>query len=375
MNRYFHGGEINKYRKRGVDIRYDFSINLSPLGTPKEVSDSITDYIREGNLSKYPDTDCTELRKKIAGRYDTDIRNVVVSNGASDLIYSIAKAVKKMKKKSSSEGVSRALIIEPSFLEYERSLSEEGYETEHYMCNEEEGFIPKDCFFENRELLKSVSLIFIANPSNPAGVLTAPENLEKLLCICDEEGVKTVIDESFIDFVSERDRYSFRKKIQDHSSLIVLNSFTKYYSMPDVRIGYVLCSDRELVNEIANEGQPWKVSGIFQRAALSALDIDDEEYRKTLIQLLLREKEKISAFFDENNIRYIAGDAGFILFFTEIPEFYERMLNKGILIRDCSNYYGLCKGCYRIAIKRSDENDVLLEALREIMQSRKDKNV
>ena len=135
--------------------------------------------------------------------------------------------------------------------------------------------------------------------------------------------------------------------------------------MPGLRLGYMLCSDEQLMENIQAARQPWSVSGIAQAAGIAALDEDGRVLDTR--SYVAEERRKMETELGKMGIEYIPSEANYILLHMEQDgSLFETMLNRGILIRDCQNYAGLSKGYYRIAVKRREENEKLLGVLREI---------
>ncbi|MCR4924315.1 MAG: aminotransferase class I/II-fold pyridoxal phosphate-dependent enzyme [Lachnospiraceae bacterium] len=357
MKNYRHGGEVKPEGKKGFRVKYDFSINIAPCGPPKKVLSAIQGYTGSGLLEKYPDPLNYDLKKKLASSYGLKAKNLALGSGASELIYRLTKALR-------SNG--RALIVEPSFLEYEKALSEEGYEISRFSCKEEQGFKIDKALIDIIRTAPPYDLIFIANPSNPAGILTKKSLIKELLKAAEEKGSYVILDESFMELTGKEKSYSLSKDLKEYPSLILLNTFTKYYAMPDMRIGYALSSDPETINLIESLGQPWKVSGLAALSAMKALDSKGSRRGRKIKRSLKSGRDYLKKSLEKMGYKVYKGRAAYLLFWSERKDLKEKLLKKGILIRDCSNYYGLTKGYYRIAVKRKKENKILIKNLEEL---------
>ena len=118
-----HGGDI--YNKK---ITLDFSVNVNPLGMPSGVRQALRDSI--GHWSRYPDPECRELAGRLGERHNIEKERIVCGNGAADLIYRLAWAVRP----------GRALLPAPTFSEYERALLSVRSRVRYYCLKEEQDY-------------------------------------------------------------------------------------------------------------------------------------------------------------------------------------------------------------------------------------------
>ena len=133
------------------------------------------------------------------------------------------------------------------------------------------------------------------------------------------------------------------------------------YGMPGLRLGYGLCSDSVLLRKMEEAVQPWNVSQPAQMAGIAACKeqafaAKTRAYISSERMFLKEELEKLGFYVYPSKANY--------LFFEAPVDLYERCLEEQILIRDCSNYRGLEKGYYRIAVKSHEENLELLQILK-----------
>ncbi len=349
-----HGGDI--YRNR---IQHDFSVNINPLGMPLHVREAIRD---AADLCEYyPDIRAEELRGAIGSVYGVLPEQILVGNGSSELLIAVVQALKPEK----------TVIPVPSFYGYERAaLAADGeiryipMSKKHHFGIEDE----EDLRRLTRMLTSDVSLLFLANPNNPTGRCIPPVLLEALLTHCLENEITVVLDECFLEFVEDGQRRSFLTHSERWPNLIVLRAFTKIFAMPGVRLGYLACADPKLRAQIERQLPEWNVSVPAQQAGLAAMEVLREtSYPEETIRLVKEEREHLADGLLEANTAVFPSEVNFLLLFSEAP-LYERLLEKGILIRDCANFRGLEKGYYRVAVKERQENDLLLQALAEITE-------
>ena len=342
---YQHGGDIYSH-----NIVLDFSSNINLLGTPQGVIEAAYEGIRQSNC--YPDTQCTKLREKISAKEQIPKENILCGNGAADLIYSIAN----------SQRPKKALIPIPTFYEYEQALHMVDCKIEYYERKESANFTLEEDFISSMN--ETVDIIILCNPNNPTGNIIERKLLQEILKQCEKYHILLVIDECFMDFVEHAEQYSIKELSSHSKNLFILKAFTKLYAMPGLRLGYGICSDLELLEKMKQVTQPWNVSIPAQMAGIAALDETDYVIRS--LNILKDEKTYLRNELTKLNYKVYESRANYLFFQADL-DLYEKCLKKGILIRDCSNYEGLHKGYYRIAVKRPEENMQLIAALKEML--------
>ena len=338
-----HGGDIYTHK-----ILLDFSANINPFGIPETVRKAAVDAIDD--CTAYPDPYCRVLRKRLSEGERVPEEWVLCGNGAADLIYSFAYSLPKHRP---------VLIVSPTFSEYETALSAAGIKADHFMLSEHNGFVLDDSIL-NVDFSK-YSTLFVCTPNNPTGITVRPELIEKLA----ETGIKLFCDMCFMDLTVSPQLYDVPVLLQKYPNLVVLKAFTKSFAIPGLRLGYVLCSDRELMAAMAEKAPCWNVSIPAQAAGCTALSCKD--WLSDCVRKIEEERERVAGELKSMGLKVYTGEANFLLIYSE-KDLYSGLLERGILVRDCSNYKGLQKGFIRIAIRRKEENDQLLDAMREVLK-------
>ncbi|MCI8661318.1 MAG: aminotransferase class I/II-fold pyridoxal phosphate-dependent enzyme [Lachnospiraceae bacterium] len=353
-----HGGDI--YHGK---IRDDFSVNVNPLGLPPGVRQVLRESV-EG-WSRYPDPECGRLIRRLADYHGTSKERIVCGNGAADLIYRLAYQARPK----------RALVLAPSFSEYERALMSVGCRVRHFSLREEKRFqVDAEAlagFLEEGEWL------FLCNPNNPTGLAVPKSQVELLAEACHKKGGLLVLDECFCEFLDRPEDYSFMERIWEYPQVVILRAFTKSYAMAGLRLGYMVCGDLVLAGRLRLTGQPWSVSLPAQEAGVAALE--EKDFLKKTKRLVKTEREWMLERLAGLGFLVFPSQVNYLLFKDEGEEYHgnlwERLRERRILIRDCSNFLGLEPGeglgrirYYRIGLQRREKNEKLLEALSMIMK-------
>ena len=347
-----HGGDVyTKYYMPYSDRLYDFSSNINPLGMNEEIKKTIIDNIDE--YEKYPDAQARELKEKIAHRYDLTSENIFCGNGAAEVIYRLCQAIRPK----------LALLLSPTFSEYEDALRVVDCEVRRYNLSEEDNFKLDEKFLS--EINSEVDIIFICNPNNPTGELATGELLRRVILKAREKSAFVVVDECFMDFVSGNESYSVVDEIKNFDNLFILKAFTKMYSMAGIRLGYALSSNVSVVMRLHEVGQDWNVSTVAQKCGICAMNLVHIE--KETREFVKTERDFLYLELDRLKVKCYISYANYILFYHEKENLARRLLEYGILIRDCSNYYNLGKNYYRIAVRTHEENVQLIKSLERVL--------
>lgn len=345
-----HGGDWAGYRAEFGCDALDFSANVSPLGLPAGVAAAITNALPTAD--RYPDPLCRELRAALAGAEGVPADWILCGNGAADLIFRLALAVRPR----------RALLPAPTFAEYEAALQTVGCAVQRVFLREENEFAVTEEFID--AVTPETDIVFLCQPNNPTGQVTPPALVERLVRRCAECGAVLVVDECFLDFLPDRDAWTAKQLLRDAPQLIILKAFTKLYAMAGVRLGYALCGDAALLEKMRGAGQPWAVSSLAQAAGLAALQ--ETVYAGAVRALIAEQRPRMAAGLRALGLRVMDGQANYLLF-RATPDFGEKLRRRGAVVRSCANYPGLDAAWYRTAVRTAQENTRLLQIMGEIL--------
>lgn len=345
-----HGGDWMGYRERFGRDALDFSANVSPLGLPKGVADAITAALPQAD--RYPDPLCRTLRAVLSEAEGLPAEQILCGNGAADLIFRLALAVKPR----------RALVTAPTFAEYATALETVGCTVERFTLNEANDFAVTEEFLD--AIVPGVEIVFLCQPNNPTGQLTALPLVEQILRRCAACGTLLVVDECFLDFLPDHALHT-AKGLLGEGDLVILKAFTKLYGMAGVRLGYALSADTALLEQMQACGQPWGVSSLAQTAGLAALE--ETAYVEKVRALIAEQRPRLTTGLRALGLRVLDGRANYLLF--QAPETLgEALRQRGAVLRSCANYPGLGPGWYRTAVRTGSENEQLLKLLAEVLE-------
>ena len=382
----FHGGNIYKvFREKNIKEILDYSSNINPYGIPESLKSRIIENLEI--LERYPDPDYVELREKLANLNNVNLSDIILGNGATEIIFLFMKVINPKK----------ILIVSPTFGEYERAVKAVGtsrnsidlscsddnknienkeIEIEYFELKESDDFKLNIGNLKN-ELENKYDLLIICNPNNPTGKFLKLAQTEEILKECNKYDTKLFIDEAFIEFLADGMKESIINTEENKKNLFVTRAFTKFFAIPGLRLGYGMYFDKELEQKISEKKEPWSVNNIAELAGLTVLD--DTEYIEKTLKWITKEKiymyEKLNEISGikvyETEVNFITGKIDEKLFSEglNVKVLREKMLEQGILIRDASNFKFLDERFFRLAIKDRTSNDRVIEAMKEIFQT------
>lgn len=339
-----HGGYYGKKEEM-----IDFSVNINPLGTSPFIKDKIISSMNK--LDKYPEIDGISAKTSIAEYLGVSKDNIILGNGAIELIYLFASTYKNRK----------VLIIQPTFNEYERAFKMSSSKIYYFVNSIENNFTISIQLLEKYLSKTLPDIIVLCNPNNPTGVYTDYSDIEYL---CKKfNDIIWFIDESFIDFSQKPDGLQLVSKY----NIFLLRSVTKFYALPGLRAGYAI-SNKKIIDSMATFKQPWSIN-LLALNALKNIFYDTTHKQNTFNWL---EKEKNFLFNGINNIDNIKifnSDSNFFLCMHNniISENLNKILiDDNIYIRTCNDFVGLNEYYFRIAVKMHNSNEELIHTLNKI---------
>lgn len=313
-------------------------------------------------IAKYPDSNSNRLKKTLCSYFKGKLEpeNMIVTNGSMELISLFADTFIQKNNK--------VVIYQPSFSEY------------YWAVNKRNGRVInifrdplKEFQLNLNELEKSLSYnpqcVFISNPNNPNGSLDDINIIEKFISLAEEENILIFLDEAFIDFTGETN--SIITKARKYNNLLVARSFTKFFGIPGLRIGYG-GANSEIIELLKKFQIPWSVNCFAQNLAEKLIKSND--FINKSINFFQNEREYVvKKLSNIKNLKLYSSDTNFLLINTEKTHLdsqflLNELIKHDILIRNCSNYEGLDKYYIRIAIKSRNHNNKLINILESLIK-------
>lgn len=346
-----HGG--NCLRRNIVD----FSVNTNPLGLPKGLP-----YIISKNTDCvlcYPDPSSERLKRRLAALHNIEPENIAIGNGSIELIYFVPRAFK----------IKKALIITPTFSEYEFAVRSNGSIPAFFNTYEKDGF-RINCI-KLAERLPHCDALFLCNPNNPTGTILHSDDVLCLSRLAKKHKGLLILDEAFIEFTEQSKSTAIISDAVKNGSSVILRSLTKFFAMPGLRLGYVI-GHKKMIEKIVKLQYPWNVNGPAQLAGEKVLA--DKVYMDRARLFVAKERQYMFERLGSiKGLKVYPAAANFILCklqnapIQDSNELTRRLLREGIYIRACGNFRGLNNKFFRVAVRKRNDNDRLTNSIKKVL--------
>ncbi len=333
-----HGANpMTLYEKLGLDLPtqiIDLSENVNHFGYPQSFSAVWPSLLEK--IAHYPHEEAEPFRSKLANLHQVKKEHIVIGNGAAELLMALSKLYANNK----------AIIIEPSFSEYARTLQQQNTQIISIIVDEMETYsLPIE---KIKEAMIEASVIYLCNPNNPTGVVIQKELLTEIITYGQQVHCDVVVDEAFMDWTDESE--SVLDLIDMYPHLFVMRSMTKMYSMAGVRLGY--CLSQQAVRLKKNLPH-WNVSGLAIELGLQALE--EELFCEKSRQYANEMRDNMTRFLESRGCMVTQSQTNYLAFRLpqnrDAADFYFYLLKEGIVLRHTQNFKGMDGQWFRIALK------------------------
>ncbi|MBH5316494.1 threonine-phosphate decarboxylase [Paenibacillus sp. GSMTC-2017] len=357
LERYGHGGDLRTATETyGITSTsfVDFSSNMNPLGPPSVVQNVLIQYAKD--IHNYPDPAVRELRDKLSEIHHIEVNSLLIGNGAAELIDLVVRALKPNK----------VAIAVPCFAEYGDAARKQGIEVVELPLHSKSGFVLDEEWVRQSLENGKADLYMLGSPNNPTGRFVSSKLIVQLL----DSGATVVVDEAFMDFVQEEDDHSLIRKASSHERLFVIRSMTKFYSIPGIRLGYIV-GHPERIELLRALQVPWSVNSLAQLIGVAVLgDLTFVNDTKNWLQI---EKEYLTAGLLQLGFDVFPSEVNYLL--LRLPtvmnksssQLQDELGHRGVLIRDASRFPGLDHSYIRVAIKLREHNERLLHEISDLL--------
>lgn len=354
---HFHGSDLEKieeiYGIKKEEI-VSFSANVNPLGVSPLLRTALSEHIDA--ITAYPDREYTSLRKCIAEYCGTEYENIIVGNGSTELI-SLFIQIEHPKK---------AMIIGPTYSEYEREISLGGGTTLYYPLREQDSFQLDEADFISR-LNESLDLLVICNPNNPTSSCITRSGMRRILDACKQHDIYVMADETYVEFADNMDEISAVPLTNYYNNIIILRGTSKFFAAPGLRLGYAVTGNRDLIKAVNTRKNPWTINSLA--AVAGEIMFRDTDYIARTRALITQERSRMyNALASSGGYRVYRPSGNFIL--ARILKdgvtsqmLFDRAIREKMMIRDCSTFPFLDNKFIRFCVMNPQDNDKLLACL------------
>ncbi|KPJ67061.1 hypothetical protein AMJ44_07485 [candidate division WOR-1 bacterium DG_54_3] len=321
------------------------SSNENPFGPSPKALEAIAKETR--NLQIYPDQKSILLREALAKELKIDEGCLIVGNGSDEIMQLAAATYLKpgeeviISKNTFSvyEFVTRLLDGKPVFVDLKNYA--------------------QDLDAMAKAVNPKTKMIFLCNPHNPTGTIFTAKELDSFLKII-PENILIIIDEAYLEFVESREFPESLKYIRESKNLLVLRTFSKYYGLAGLRVGYGVAK-KELVSYLFRAKLPFNVNRLAQAGAKAALE--DKSFLEKTYKNNLEGKKYFYAELDKLGLEYKKTESNFIFINLKKPAdlLFMQMMRQGVIIRPLTSF-GLPEAI-RVSIGTKEQNEKFIKGL------------
>lgn len=353
MNRFAHGGDV-WHGSPGDWL--DFSSNTNALGCPDFVRQAMLGAMDE--VAYYPQVSMERAIRGLRRMLSVSPECVLPTNGG---IGALELAI-------TTHRLSRVVAVTPAFVEYERIARKHGipFAGVSMLKDRHTVAFPVEML---EKTLQSGDMLIVCNPSNPIGYGADHDVMAQVLALTETRQAILLVDEAFIDFT---EGLSVRHWVRKHPRLIVAGSLTKIFTIPGVRIGYLLAQPDSIAALKAYQ-TPWVLSVFADRVA-AAVGMSQSFIRETVARAadarhrFKTSLEGLGLFVYDSCANYLLLDLAPIG--ITAAALAETLRKHHILVRDCENYEGLDAYHMRVAVKSDADNERLIDQLTQVLRGK-----
>lgn len=341
---------VEEIKKRlGLATVYKLSFNENPYGPSPRVVEAMREAASRVHL--YPDSYGTELMQAIAADFKVEVNQVLLSNGADEMINLVAQTFLKPG--------DQVVIPSPTFGAYAAATRMVGAGPAVVELTD----LTVDLDKVMGAVTGKTRIIFICNPNNPTGTMVSPAVLEGFIRRLPGE-ILVVLDEAYNEYTGEPDKASCVGLISRYPNVAVIRTFSKSYALAAVRVGYLLASP-EVVALVHKVRPPFNVNAIGQAGALAALK--DRDYLARVRENNRLERDFLTGQLESLGVRTVPSSTNFVMadIGRDSLPVYEGLARRGVIVRP-GFQFGLSSHL-RISIGSRLENLALVAALADIL--------
>ena len=350
-----HGGQA--WRLQGID---DYSHNLNPFGPPPCISDIVSS--ASAHVEHYPDDSSIGFRTAVAEEFGVSPENVIAGAGSSDII--------RMFPNTFLNPGDRVVMFKPSFAEYTQQCRIVGAYVDYVPLRPENDYrIDVD---ELKQHLDGARALYICNPNNPTGRVESRDGIIAIIKMCQHNDIFVFLDETLLELVEGYKDISCASLVNEYDNLIVAGSLTKSFAIPGIRIGFGITSE-SIADEMNKVRMTWNI-GTVEQTVGEELIRNHMDYVRKASTVLKEESQYMFSKLKEMGFSVSAPADSFFYFCDLSPigldskTFTERMLEQGIMVRDCNSFGPEYSGCVRFCVKDREHDDRFLSAVKKVLE-------
>ncbi len=356
---HFHGSDLEKieqiYGIKKENIT-SFSANVNPLGLSGQLKTSLAEHLDV--ITSYPDREYTALRKTIASYCGAEHEHILVGNGSTELISLFIQM----------EHPKKALIIGPTYSEYEREVSLGGGTSLYFPLKESADFKLNLEKLE-AQLNENIDLLILCNPNNPTSTAITRSTMRSILDMCKQHGIFVMVDETYVEFTDNYNAINAVPLTSSYNNLIILRGISKFFAAPGLRLGYAITGNTDLIKTINSHKNPWTINSLAETAG--KLMFTDADYIERTKSLISSERRRIVTRLKEmKDFKVYEPTANFVLVRIlreglNADILFDQAIRQNMMIRNCASFPFLNNKYFRFCFMLPEMNEQLLKCIED----------
>ena len=340
--------DVIPYGAPQLDVPVRLNTNETPTAPPPAFFEHLAQRVAGLDLHRYPDRRAWALRTALGARFGLPPERVWAANGSNEVLLQLFQAY---------GGPGRRLLLgRPGYSAH--PLIARVAATDTVFFDLDEDFRLPAPLARRAAEEHDPDIVCVASPNNPTGVVV---DLDAVRALHDAGRALVIVDEAYVEFGGA----SAVDLLDELPRLVVCRTFSKAWRLAGLRLGYLLAHDW-VIDDLRKVRLPYHLDALTQEAGLVALELADEVTDH--IAELSAERDRLhDALAAVDGVHVWPSAANFLLFRTAVPDLFDRLLGRGVLVRDFSDA-PRCTGCLRVSVGTPAENDTFLDALTESLQ-------
>ena len=334
---------VSPYGAPQLDVAVRLNTNETPYAPPPVFFERLSAHLGKLELHRYPDRRAWALRTALGQRFGLGPERMWAASGSNEVLLQLFQAY---------GGAGRRLL-----------LFRPGYSAHPLIARVAQTDVVEADLAEDLTLPAGVArdaverhdpdLVCIASPNAPSGIDITEEAVRTLH---DASRGLVILDEAYAEF----SRHQKAHLVEVLPRLVVTRTFSKAWRLAGARLGYLLGHDW-VIDDLRKVRLPYHLDALTQAAGLAALELADE--MTAHVEHVAADRDRLAAALrDLPDVTVYPSSGNFLLFRTPVPDLFDRLLERGVLVRDFSRQPRL-DGCLRVTVGTREENEAFLTAL------------
>ena len=342
-------------RELGLTDVIKMASNENPLGPSQLAIEAMHNHLEKMHI--YPDGNCYYLMHALATKLKVAPEQLIFGNGSDEILSFLTLAY--------INPGDEAVMVTPSFSEYDFAMRLMGGIPRPVPLMGEDFSYDLEAVFN--AVNEKTRLVFICSPNNPTGTIIHKKELDDFVKSLPNK-VLLVLDQAYIEFVSDQEHPSGLDYIEKNYPVIALRTFSKIYGLAGLRIGYGI-APAGVIGELNRVSEPFNVNAMAQVAAIAALEDEGHVNRSRI--LVKRARDQLTEGLTFLGLKPVPDEANFCFVDAKVDskQVFQALLKRGVIVRT-GDIFGF-PTYIRVTYGKAEQNSRFLAALKEVLEELK----